>query len=110
MPDASSDLDPFRRQVLTSRNVAPHPLVDVWYGGLNYQIEHHLFPMIPRNKLKAARRVVREYCSERAIPYSETSSWQSYKEIFRYLQSLSRQVEKTQTGPDRLEPLRKQAS
>ena len=85
VPDAASRLDFFHRQVLSSRNIAPNPLVDTWYGGLNYQIEHHLFPTMPRNKLKAARLVVKEYCCERAIPYYETSIWQSYTEIARYL-------------------------
>src|SRR5690606_16149009 len=48
------DLDFLREQVLTSRNVAGHPLTDFWYGGLNYQIEHHLFPTMPRNQLAKA--------------------------------------------------------
>ena len=39
-----TELDHLRQQVLTSRNVLPNPLVDYMYGGLNYQIEHHLFP------------------------------------------------------------------
>src|SRR5215211_6032308 len=53
--DRHSKVDFLRRQVLTSRNVIAHPITDFWYGGLNYQIEHHLFPGLPRNKLRAAR-------------------------------------------------------
>ena len=53
--DSDSQLDFVRRQVLTSRDVNAHPLTDFWYGGLNYQIEHHLFPSMPRNKLKKLR-------------------------------------------------------
>ncbi len=34
-----------QRQVLTTRNVKGGPLTDFLYGGLNYQIEHHLFPL-----------------------------------------------------------------
>src|SRR5699024_958922 len=64
MPVLDNDvkIDFMRHQILTSRNVKPGPLVDVWYGGLNYQIEHHLFPTLARNKLKEARAVVREFC------------------------------------------------
>jgi hypothetical protein len=40
--------------VLTARNVHEHALTDFWYGGLNYQIEHHLFPSMPPNQLKKA--------------------------------------------------------
>ena len=42
-----TELDHLRQQVLTSRNVIPNPVVDYMYGGLNYQIEHHLFPNMP---------------------------------------------------------------
>ena len=83
--DETCRLDFLRRQVLSSRNIKPHPLVDFWYGGLNYQIEHHLFPLIPRNKLREARAVVKEFCAERSIPYHETGVIQSYAEIVRYL-------------------------
>jgi hypothetical protein len=34
-----------------------HPLTDFWYGGLNYQIDHHLFPGMPRNQLKKAQGI-----------------------------------------------------
>ena len=45
-------------------NGPPHAvLVDFWYGGLNYQIEHHLFPTMPRNKLRQARPLVKAFCS-----------------------------------------------
>jgi fatty acid desaturase len=87
--DGGEDLDFLRRQVLTSRNVAPHPLTDFWYGGLNYQIEHHLFPSLPRNRLREARQVVKPFCRERGIPYRETSIRQSYREIFAELDRVS---------------------
>ena len=40
----TAKIDFFRRQVLMSRNVRGGLLVDFFMGGLNYQIEHHLFP------------------------------------------------------------------
>jgi fatty acid desaturase len=83
--DSDSQLDFVRRQVLTSRDVKAHPLTDFWYGGLNYQIEHHLFPSMPRNKLKKAQTIVRAFCEERAIPYRESSALQSNREILQYL-------------------------
>ena len=46
------------RQVLTSRNVRGGRVVDFALGGLNYQIEHHLFPSMPRPELAHAQRVV----------------------------------------------------
>lgn len=84
VPTAANRLDFLHRQVLSSRNIQPHPLVDFWYGGLNYQIEHHLFPTISRNKLREARTVVRDFCREHGIPYHETGVWQSYVEVLSY--------------------------
>lgn len=74
-----------QRQVMTSRNIHAHPLTDFVYGGLNYQIEHHLFPAMPRNKLKEAQGVVKAFCQERSIPYHETNITQSFKEILQHL-------------------------
>ncbi len=87
--EANTDLDFLRRQVLTSRNVTAHWLTDFWYGGLNYQIEHHLFPSMPRNRLREAQKLVKAYCCHLAIPYHETSIVQSYREIFAELHRVS---------------------
>ena len=75
----------FRRQVLTARNVKAHPFTDFWYGGLNYQIEHHLFPQMPRNRLKDAQKVAKAFCKKHTIPYHETGILQSQKEIIQFL-------------------------
>jgi fatty acid desaturase len=83
-----SEMDFLRRQVLTSRNVRPHPVTDFWYGGLNYQIEHHLFPGMPRNKLREARPIVRNFCRERDVGYHETSVLGSYREILAHLHAV----------------------
>jgi fatty acid desaturase len=84
-----SPLDRLRQQVLTARNVRSHPVTDFWFGGLNYQIEHHLFPFMARNQLKAAQVTVRAFCQARAIPYHETSIIQAYRETLRYLHHVS---------------------
>ena len=83
--DDSSELDFLRKQVLTSRNVRSHPLTDLWYGALNYQIEHHLFPTMARNRVREAHLIVRGFCEERGIPYHEVSMFQSYRELLRFL-------------------------
>jgi fatty acid desaturase len=85
MPPPPPDADYLRRQVVTARNVRPNPLLDFWFIGLNYQIEHHLFPTLARNKLGAARVIVRRFCAERGIPYAEVGFVQSWVEIVRGL-------------------------
>jgi fatty acid desaturase len=86
--ERDSTVDFLRRQVLTSRNVVAHPITDFWYGGLNYQIEHHLFPRLPRNKLKEAQPIIRGFCRDQGIAYYETSVLQSYKEILQHLHAV----------------------
>ena len=83
--ERDSKVDFLHRQVLTSRNVLAHPFTDFWYGGLNYQIEHHLFPRMPRNKLREAQPIIRSFCRDHSIGYHETSVLQSYKEILQHL-------------------------
>lgn len=81
--------DFLRLQVLTARNVRAHPITDFWYGGLNYQIEHHLFPSLARNQLRDAQIIIRKFCDELEISYHETSMFHSYVEILEYLHLVS---------------------
>ena len=87
--EREDELDFFRRQVITARNVHANAFHDFWYGGLNYQIEHHLFPNMPRNKLREAQRIVRAFCAERNVEYYETGMLRSYREVLMALHTSS---------------------
>ena len=76
--------------MLTSRNVRGGWFVDIVLGGLNYQIEHHLFPSMPRPSLRRAQQLVRDYCTEHTIPYAEASFFGSYRQALSYLHDLGR--------------------
>jgi len=96
--DAGTRLGFLREQVITSRNVRGGWFIDTWYGGLNYQIEHHLFPNMQRNKLGAARKVVGPFCRERSIAYYETGAIEAFKEIFRNLHRVSAPLRASRGG------------
>ncbi|MBV7697893.1 acyl-CoA desaturase [Streptomyces sp. TRM70350] len=81
-------LDFLRRQVLTSRNVRGSALIDVFMGGLNYQIEHHLFPSMPTPALGRAQVITERYCAELGIPYHRTGLIASHREALRHLRSV----------------------
>jgi fatty acid desaturase len=83
-----SKLDFLRRQVLTSRNVRGGWAVDQLLGGLNYQVEHHLFPSMPRPCLRHAQRIVRGYCREQDVLYTEVGLVASYRAALRHLHDL----------------------
>lgn len=80
-----SKVDFLGRQVLTSRNITGGPVISALMGGLNYQVEHHLFPNMPRPNLARASEIVREYCAMHKIPYTETTLPKSYGIVVRYL-------------------------
>lgn len=90
MPTAADDLDFLRKQVITARNVRGGRGVDAALGGLNLQIEHHLFPNMPRGNLRRARPVVRAYCAERDVPYVEVGLVESYRQALAHLHAVGR--------------------
>jgi fatty acid desaturase len=77
--------DFLRRQVLTSRNVRGGWFTDIALGGLNHQIEHHLFPSMPSPQLRRAQPIVRRYCAEMGVAYLETGLIASYRQALRSL-------------------------
>lgn len=82
-PDAK--LDFFSKQVRTSRNISGGWWATCLMGGLNYQVEHHLFPSMARPYLSKARRLVIAQCEALGVPYTETSLWRSYAIVIKYL-------------------------
>jgi fatty acid desaturase len=89
MLTAGHKLDFLRKQVLTSRNVRGGPVVDFALGGLNYQIEHHLFPSMPRPNLKHAQVIVREFCARHGISYAQCGWARSYGYVLQHLHESS---------------------
>src|SRR5204863_2033737 len=77
MLSADDESDFLRRQVLTARNVRGSWLVDFALGGLNYQIEHHLFPSMPRPNLRSAQPIIAQFCHQHGLSYRQTSLWRS---------------------------------
>ncbi len=95
---ADDDTDFLRRQVLTSRNVSGGWLVDFALGGLNYQIEHHLFPNMPRPNLRHSQGLIREYCQRHGVAYHEASLWRSYWQALRHLHNVGEPLRAARAG------------
>ncbi|MCA2214167.1 acyl-CoA desaturase [Wangella sp. NEAU-J3] len=87
---AEDDADYLRRQVLTSRNVRGHWLTDFALGGLNYQIEHHLFPSMPRGNLRHVQPTVEAFCADHGVAYLQTGLVASYAQALRHLDTVAR--------------------
>ncbi len=67
-----------QRQVVTARNLSGGRLTSFLFGGLNYQIEHHLFPTMPRPNLARAQEMVRAFCRDNHLGYTEARPLESY--------------------------------
>jgi fatty acid desaturase len=78
-------LDFLRRQVMMSRNIRGSWMLDVAMGGLNYQIEHHLFPSMPRPHLRKAAPIIAAYCREHDVPYTQVGLLTSYAIVVGYI-------------------------
>jgi fatty acid desaturase len=81
-------IDFLRRQVLMSRNVNGGWVIHFLLGGLNYQVEHHLFPNMPRPNLRHVQPLVRQTCDTHRIAYTEKSLFASYRIVVRYLNNV----------------------
>jgi fatty acid desaturase len=88
--DAADRSDFLRRQALTSRNVRGGRLTDLALGGLNYQIEHHLFPSMPRPNLRRSQALIEAFCKQQDVPYCESSLAGSYAQALRHLNAVGR--------------------
>jgi fatty acid desaturase len=98
MLTAEDDLDFLRKQVLTSRNVTGGRHVDFMLGGLNYQIEHHLFPSMPRANLRRAQPIVAEFCREHDVSYLATGVVASYRQGLGFLDDIGNSAETAETA------------
>jgi len=78
-----------RRQVITARNITGGRFTNLILGGLNYQIEHHLFPTMPRPNLARAQSIIRAFCIESDLGYCESSLVGSYRQTVHHLRDVA---------------------
>ncbi|KAI7863656.1 delta-6 fatty acid desaturase [Spinellus fusiger] len=75
----------FEIQTITGRDVALGVFGDWFFGGLNYQIEHHIFPDMPRHSLKKVKPMVRALCKKYNILHHNTSAVKGTIEVLETL-------------------------
>ena len=97
MPIVAADtrLDFLDKQVLTSRNVSGGWWMTTLMGGLNFQIEHHLFPSMPRPHLRRARELVRQHCREQEVAYTENSLPAALANVVRHMNDVGLAASRT---------------
>jgi len=71
--DEAKNMDYYELSIVTGRNVIPSTFNNWFTGGLNFQIEHHMFPTIPRHNLPKIAPMVRDLCAKHGVMYHTTS-------------------------------------
>mmetsp|Transcript_5432 Transcript_5432/g.10862 ORF Transcript_5432/g.10862 Transcript_5432/m.10862 type:complete len:471 (+) Transcript_5432:36-1448(+) len=92
--DAETRPDFWKLQVTTTRNIIgghgfPQWFVDWLCGGLQYQVDHHLFPMMPRHNLAKCHKLVESFCKEWGVKYHEADLVDGTREVLQHLASVS---------------------
>ncbi|KAJ8610546.1 hypothetical protein CTAYLR_009745 [Chrysophaeum taylorii] len=89
--DAAARPDYWKLQVTTTRNVTQDPFGFVhWFcGGLDYQVEHHLFPTIPRHNLHKVSEITKDFCAEHNISYHHTGMIEGTIEVLDHLKEIA---------------------
>ena len=72
-------------QITLTRDLYPSWPVFYFLGGLNFQIEHHLFPTMSRLQYWKAHTIVKDFCKKRGMRYHQTTWVGSMKEIHQSL-------------------------
>jgi len=88
------DADFLQLQLNTTRNVDPSLFMNWFAGGLNLQIEHHLFPTMPRDRLLEVKPIVEKFCKENNLPYQSLPFLDCMKEVLGKLKDVSDVVSK----------------
>jgi fatty acid desaturase len=79
----------FMQEVSTTRNLGSSRLHDVFFGGVNNHIEHHLFPSVPTARLRTARTITRAFCRRHGVPYREMSWRAAAREVTQHFRAMS---------------------
>ena len=76
-------------QVTTTRNISGGWFMHWLCGGLEYQVDHHLFPMMPRHSLPKAHELIVSFCKEHDIKYNEDNLWRGTADIIQHLDKVA---------------------
>lgn len=69
----------------TTQNVTGSPFKDWFTGHLDYQVEHHLFPRMPRHNYYKVHPILKEVLAKHNIPIYEQGFFEACFEVFKVL-------------------------
>uniref|UniRef100_A0A8C9X0J0 acyl-CoA (8-3)-desaturase n=1 Tax=Sander lucioperca TaxID=283035 RepID=A0A8C9X0J0_SANLU len=81
--DHEKNQDWLSMQLQATCNIKQSLFNDWFSGHLNFQIEHHLFPTMPRHNYHLVAPLVRALCEKHGIPYQVKTLQQGFADVFR---------------------------
>lgn len=84
--------DWFEKQTSGTLGIECSPWMDWFHGGLQFQVEHHLFPRLPRCQLRNVAPIVKDYCKKHGLPYNVASFWEANVLTVRTLRNAALQA------------------
>lgn len=93
--------DWFEKQTMGSLNISCSPYMDWFHGGLQFQIEHHLFPRLPRCHLRRVSPFVKELCKKHNLPYDIATFWEANVRTVNSLRAAAIEARKVGSGNGR---------
>jgi len=90
--------DWFEKQTGGTLDIACSSWMDWFFGGLQFQLEHHLFPRLPRGQLRNISPIVQDLCKKHNLPYRSLPFWAANISTIRTLRTAAFQA-RDFTGP-----------
>lgn len=85
LPIYTGHEDPWRLQLETTRNLRLPRWLSFFFIGLDYQVEHHLFPRVPHQNMRLARDVTRAWAERNGVEHLEIDYWDALKDVTRFM-------------------------
>merc|ERR1711998_370802 len=89
IPYTGDDDEWFRMQLATTLNINCPTWLDWFHGGLQFQIEHHLWPRLPRHNLRYASKLVQAFCKEHDVHYHYPKWIEAQQELIGSLKEVA---------------------
>ena len=84
--------DWFEKQTAGTLNISCPTWMDWFHGGVQFQIEHHLFPQMPRGQLRKISSFVKDLCKKHNLPYNVASFTTANVLVFRTFRNVAIQA------------------
>lgn len=92
VPYEKQDESYFEFQLRTSMDIDCPEWLDWLHGGLQYQVVHHLFPRVPRHRLRALSKIVQTLCDKHGVTYHHCGFFEANRKTLSHMADIASQA------------------